>query len=529
MRSVNRLSLLFILSSLAVLGACGGGGSHINPTPPPSGGFTPSSLNGTYVFSTSGVDSTGVFITIVGAFTANGSGGITAGTVNFTGGNVGTVTSQPLGGGSSYIVNADGRGTATLATTTILGKIGLDFVLTSSNHGLVSEFDSNGTGSGTLDLQTAVSQAQLAGSFAFALAGSGPSNASFATVGALTLTSSGNVTAGVEDFNNGGSSTNLTNVSIATSSTVLVGTGTTPGTAQLSNSTAAYSFAVYPISATHLKLIETDGLEFTSGDLLSQQASLPSGTLVFTMAGFDSSGLPLAAGGFLPTDASGNITAGIEDFNDGGNAGQATSVSGSFSTLTGGRSQLALNSFENGGPNGVPATYTFAAYPSLGGTLLLEIDGAGITGGVALVQSSTSLAVSQGYGLNLSAVNTSGVSGFFEEDDIAEFTTTSAGFSGIVDFNDEGTLAFGKALAGTYSISSGRGTSTSNSGSSTAFNITFYAVDGKTFLFIETDNNQIGTGTFELQNPGPLPALASPHAMGLSRLLPHGSRREGNK
>ncbi len=63
--------------------------------------------------------------------------------------------------------------------------------------------------------------------------------------------------------------------------------------------------------------------------------------------------------------------------------------------------------------------YTFAAYPSSGGTQLLEIDGLGITGGVAYPQSNTSFASGQGYGLNLTGSNGS------EVDDIAEFTNTN--------------------------------------------------------------------------------------------------------
>src|SRR4029077_4417160 len=83
MPSVNRLLSVLIVSSLAALSACGSGGSHINPTPPPTGGFSPASLNGTYVFSTLGSDAVnGSLLAIVGTFTANGSGGITGGTVD---------------------------------------------------------------------------------------------------------------------------------------------------------------------------------------------------------------------------------------------------------------------------------------------------------------------------------------------------------------------------------------------------------------------------------------------------------------
>jgi len=83
---------------------------------------------------------------------------------------------------------------------------------------------------------------------------------------------------------------------------------------------------------------------------------------------------------------------------------------------------------------------------------MLETDTANLTIGSAQVQTAgAAIAASEGYGLNLSAINTSeGEGEFFEEDDIAQFTTTSSGFSGVVDINDEGTTTPNQALAGTY-------------------------------------------------------------------------------
>jgi hypothetical protein len=347
-------------------------------------------------------------------------------------------------------------------------------------------------------LQGTVSQSDIAGqSYAFFLSGAGSSGL-LATAGALTLDSTGAVSTGVQDLTSFNTSSGIAStqagLSIATSSTVSVGTGTAPGAAQISDvGGSAFSFDVYAISATHLKLLETDGIQWTVGDVFSQQSSLPSGTLAFTMAGVDTSVFPLALGGLLPV-SSGAISGGVEDYNDAGTANSTSSVSGSFTALSGGRSVLTLSSFENGGANQLLGTYSFAAYPSTGGTLLLEIDQAGISGGTALAQTSTSFSSSSGYAVNLSAINTSS-----EEDDIAEFTATSSSFSGLIDLNDQGSTLFDQTFGGNYaSLSTGRYSfsQTSQSG----FSGNFYTVDGSTVLFLETDQNQVGIGAFAAQS-----------------------------
>lgn len=73
----NGIVLLLALSALLFLGACGSN-SITHPVAPPSGNFSNSNLNGTYVFSVLGVDqASGAPYAIVGTLTANGSGGIT--------------------------------------------------------------------------------------------------------------------------------------------------------------------------------------------------------------------------------------------------------------------------------------------------------------------------------------------------------------------------------------------------------------------------------------------------------------------
>jgi len=522
----NAFALLLALCALTFLVACGGSSPKV--VPPPSGGFSDSNLSGTYVFSSSGVDANNPpgFLTMVGTLTANGSGTVSSGTVDITGLNV-SADAQALSG--SYTITADGRGqikfgvtvtvenSAGTGTTTKGVTFILDFVLTSNSHGLVTEFDGNGTGSGTIDLQSAVSQAQLAGSYAFGVSGVGDNStaAPIAAAGVFTLDSSGAVTAGQEDINNDGTYSGVPS-SIATTSTLTVG-GTTPG-ASFAVSGNTFTFDVFPIDNTHLKLIETDGILLASGDVYTQATSIPTGQLVFTMAGLDSSGVPLASGGWL-TNNSGTISAALEDFNDGGNGNTVTAVGGSIAPVTGGRSVFSLTGFVNGAANDVAGTYTFAAYPftagGANGVQLLEIDNGGITSGTAYAQTATTLA-SQGFGLNLTGSNlTLGV----EEDDIAEFTTTSSGFSGIADLNDGGiNTTFDKAInttSFTAPDSNGRGQAVTN-----FFSFNFYTVNSSTVLLMEIDNTQPGLGVFEVQS-GPGASSAAHPAASLLRPVVH--------
>jgi hypothetical protein len=441
----------------------------------------------------------------VGDFVANGSGAISSGAFDLVSPDpaVGIFANQAIGSGSGYTISQDGRGQASLVTAN--GTVLLDFALQSASHGLVTEYDTLGSGSGTIDLAPGTVAQTALTNLTFGLSGTG-STTSFSTAGSLSLDPTGLVTSGVQDFNQGGTGT--PNQAITpTSSFITLGSGTSPGTAQLVSSLGIFTYDVYVVDSTHLKLIEVDGSVFTSGDAYAPATALPSGTLAFTLAGFDQAGFPVAAGGLLPTSTSGAVTGGVEDFNDSGAVAQVTGVTGSFSALTAGRSVLTLSGLVNGAANAVAGTYTFAAYPitsnGVTGVQLMEIDTGiinAVTAGNAYPQSSTALATSQGYVLNLSGINLTG-SSFIEEDDIAEFTTTSSAYTGIVDLNDEGGQTFNNTLRGTYTIDgTGRGVASDN-----FFNFNFYAVNSSTFLVLETDAGQVGTGIFELQGNGASP------------------------
>ena len=478
------LMALAAFTSILLIAGC----SSSSKTPTNPEGFTNASLTGTYVFSSQGLDSSGYPVAIAGTATANGTGGITGGTIDIVNSdpefNELSPVAQAITAGS-YSITSDGRGLASL--TSAYGTYGFDFVLYSTSSGLITEYDANGTGSGTLDLQTAVtSLSALAGPYAFSLAGSDGSNlAPFAMVGAFSLDQNGGVT-GAEDFNDN----LIVENEPLTGGAATLGTGTGPGTIPLASNSFPIIFDYYAVDATHFKLIETDYAEFLAGDAYTQTGftSIPTTAMAFTVAGGVSA--PVAAAGFVTI--SGASASGTGDINANGTVVTGTSFTGTAGAAgPGGRVAVALSDFN-------PAT-NLVLYPSSGGTLMLETDTANLTIGSAQVQTAgAAIAASEGYGLNLSAINTSeGEGEVFEEDDIAQFTTTSSGFSGVVDINDEGTTTPNQALAGTYPTAT---SVTTTIGSNAFVSFNFYPVTNNQFLLLETDSNQIGVGQFWLQS-----------------------------
>jgi hypothetical protein len=522
------------LFSLAFLAACGNN-AH-SPVPPPTGAFSNTNFNGAYTFSLLGVDGNGTFA-MAGTLTACGC---SAGTIS--GGSADLVDPSGLSpaatiNGGNYNVTADGRGKIGLTITPQGGaalQVTLDFVLTSSSHGLIIRFDNNGTGSGTIDSQpSSVSQTALAGPYAFSFSGVDGIGNPLATVGAFTLDSAGTIAAspaGVEDFTryNVASLSGTAYPALPLTGSVLVGSGTAPGTASLNTGVSGFgnlSFDVYVIDSTHLKLIESDGVQILVGDVFAQtSASIPSSNLVFTMAGIDTAGFPFAVGGLMTSDGVSQITNGAEDINDGGlvdggtNPATPINFGGSFIAAGNGRFQFNLSNFGGGA--------TFAAYPSVGGLLIQEIDNgasAGITAGVALTQSATSVASSSGYGMNLTGAD---LINNIELDEIAQFQTTSSTFTnGLLDENDGGPESV-KNFSGAYSVgSNGAGSATNlNSGLQSMF---FYVADTSTVVFISTDPNQVAVGAFQTQStPSAAQAAVVQRHLAMLRSVPRLAKRK---
>src|ERR1700689_4205783 len=73
------LMALAAISGIFLAVGCGSGSGFV---PPNNNGFSNSDLNGTYVFSSVGTDVNNYPIAMAGTFTANGTGGITGGTID---------------------------------------------------------------------------------------------------------------------------------------------------------------------------------------------------------------------------------------------------------------------------------------------------------------------------------------------------------------------------------------------------------------------------------------------------------------
>jgi hypothetical protein len=522
----NRFILPFALSILAVLAGCGSNGTKA--TPPPSGGFSNSNLSGTYVISTAGIDVNNAFLTTSGTITANGSGGITGGTLDVNDADTGLGAAFQLFStairSGNYSITADGRGKVNIETTT-LGTFTFAFVLSSDSHGLITEFDGSGSGSGTIDVQSAtVTQAQLAQAYAFQLSGQDINQNSALVAGAFTLGADGTVTSGTGVYDLNDSETVLPEQSLSGSMTL--GSGGGSGTGQLQTALGNLDFNFYVIDATHLKIIQTDPLPNTvlSGDLF-QQAAMPSGTLVFSMAGVNGTG-PFAAGGFMTASGAGVGSSGLEDVNNAGTVpGVQVPFTLSYSATTNGRATLGLGGF-SGGPT------SLAVYPTSGGLLMLDIDGAALASGVAFVQTTNALATPpQGYGLNFSGANFAQGSPF-QIDDIAEFVTATGGtMTGILDENDQGTPQQPQTITNTSvfqqdSPVTGRGEAQFNSGTSFTYaTIDFYTVDGTNTIFIDIDPTQVAVGSFQMQSGTATPGAARPRPLTMVRMpVIHGAK-----
>jgi len=476
---------------------------------------------------------------MVGTFTANGGGGITGGVLDlndagFAASSISPIANASISGGS-YILGVDGRGQIKLNTgnnTPFNSPIILDFVLQDSSHGFVTEFDGNASGSGSLDLQA--SSATPTGSYAFLFSGAyGSSGSGLTTVGNFALSAS--TMTGLEDFNSSG-----VPVADSLAGTFALGPSATPATQITATGGATYAitYDVFAVDATHLKFIEMDANGTLSGDAFSQTSTtMPTGTLAFTLIG-GTSQVVTTAGGFMVTDSSGNITnASSEDFVNSSGTASTSPVTFSGLYTPSGTGRYTLNTL-----TGFQGATDFAAYPSSGGILLLEIDNAGVMAGAAYPQTSTAVPdPSQGYGLNLSGTNLGASTGQSAEvDDIAEFATAASGLTltGIIDenFAPGSQPIYALALSGNYIApdTNGRGqlgASAGNNSNSTlngGFTLNYYTVDGTTFPFIEVDGGQIAAGAFVKQSSTTSSSAATrSHLLVLPPVVrPHTARKQ---
>jgi hypothetical protein len=470
--------------TLIIVAGCGGGSKLTFPTP--QGTFTNANLNGSFAFSYIGSDPGG-FLAVAGSLVADGAGHITSGTQDI---NSGAGISTNVASSGTYLVRSDGRGTITLNSPA--GNSTLDFVIVAGGHALVTRFDTRATGSGTIDQQTtsAFSNAALAGPFAFSLSGIDGGGLPLAIGGVFTSDASGNLTAGIDDSNDNGFV--VTNNPI-TGSIPVASTGR--GTATMNTSLGTLSFAYYVVDATHLKVVGINNVSILGGEAFRQTGPFSnasvSGPFAFTIAGADLlNGSPFAAGGVLTSDGAGNVTTGIEDFNDGGTISTAVPFTGTYTMASTGRGTLTLNTGAG--------VFTFAIYPSSGGVLALETDNRFLTTGTALQQQTA--AFSAGSFTGIYGMNFTGASSGSELDSIAELTADGVSkLTGIIDINNSGGITFGQPLSGTFTPSANGRFPLSLQTPLGAQNIIVYLANGNRALFVEVDGGLVAAGDIRHQ------------------------------
>jgi len=327
------------------------------------GSGSESLLNGTYAFVLKGFDSSGYPALVGGLLTFNGSGSITAGTMdmNLVSGFDSTNSGNPMTVSSgAYSVGSDQRGCMTV--TTVAGTQDYRLSVGSITSGIASvahviDFDTTGpftTGRMYLQSGGPFSNSSINGSYAFG--GSSIQNSTtpgkYGVVGLITVNGSGVVTSGEEDFNLDGTlDGSAANTTWPASAVPITGGSysvSSNGRATLTVTVGGQNFdtVVYLVSTSQALLMTSDpqtSYNISAGESFKQSGSFSPNPLSGTYVGYNS-GLGSGAAGTDRTNiillgplTSGSSTlTGTQLRND---AGTFTSgaISGTYSVSSAGR------------------------------------------------------------------------------------------------------------------------------------------------------------------------------------------------
>ena len=488
--------------------------------------LTSNGSTGQYAIQYAGSDFTAGFpLDVAGSIQTTGSAASTSGTVvagteiDIDSGIVGQPVAATVTGGQFTVGTVDGRTTMIVTTnSSAFPSFTLQLALTSNQHGVLIDFDTFGTGSGTLDAQNTNSfSGSLAGNYVFTLSGLDVGgNAPLSVAGAF-LANGGSI-----PVNSTTAPTNTQDVVDVTASTQVVtnditlsGTYTTAdasgrGTITMTSTPlGTINFAYYMIDQTHVNLVEIDNPSTSpllSGQIYSAPAkatALASG-VAFTVGGSAGGNFnPYVAGGVFSVTGTSVGSGGLLDINNNGSNQSAIGINGGTytnSVASGnvpGRYTLSLTAAKGSSPE-------FAAYTTTIGTaLLVEIDtNTDGTTGTAYQQSSPA-ALTGSFATNLTGVKFS--QGFSIEQDVSgqvvlssTVTTPSSGTLDLNSFaNGPQTLVVNPANSIINAPVSNRGTAViktaANNGS---FSLTYYLVSPTTAIFIDTDASRVAAGVF---------------------------------
>ncbi len=512
--------------------------------------------NCSYTYTVSGTEvSTGYPYTLAGVFTTDGNGDITAGEQDFsdykfTTGNTAADTIEPGSAGISgsiYQFTADGRGMLTVVTNDV--NIGISNGLTgtetfavafvSGNHALMTEIDGFATGSGSMDLQTVssfststLSDGMASNGFTFVVGGGTFSELPFAFGGVFNVNSQGTVsgTGSTADINSGGTVAKQQTLTSSGAYTVEDQLGRIQITLMSSafgsvGLTGPMILNGYITDATHVKFIEVDtnvgvsaGLAigqgamtgtFTSATVLPANASY-----VFTAFGSVPDGAAALATTFT-SDGVSKLNNGSSDVNESG-VPTSGSVTGSYSVDSSGTGRVGISIMGNTIVGNPGTADNFVVYLNGGSDppLALELDQYGVTTGNLFSQSGGPFALTsfQGnYGLNYTqfAYDAEAEEYVIESDTSGQGLADGAGnLLGTLDINYPGAPEPDQIFTGAYSASSsGRFTGVLTSSAyeglfgTETLNFSYFVVSSSQVVIIETDDEAVTLGLFQLQTP----------------------------
>lgn len=526
--------------------------------------FSAASFHGQYAMAFNGRDSNGIPLDVAGSFASTGAASGTTGTIagvmdiNRAGA---IATACPMTG--NFSIGPDGRSSGTITCAPSEGgkvTFSIDFTLISNRHALLADFDESDTGTGTIDMQDTsapFSANEISGIYVFTVAGVGTSGGSVLPAsagGSFTAVPTGDgvtgtisVGSGVEDVvfpvatpaltkgdqTLGGSYELDTN-------NLSLGRGTLILTTSSTNPLETATFAFYIIDRGHMKLVEIDsvddfalGGEMYSGPAGPFNVGAIAGNYALGVKGWSPSGRYGLAGAWTYNGGpQGQITAGEEDFNNGG--AEATSsgqilLTSTYIVSPGVSTSGKFDRFLVNIKDVKGRQYEYAIYlaaPAAGQTyglgLMQEIDydpptpggtgfGTGIVAtGMTFPQASSS-SIPTGGGFALSLGGTAMDQTVSSDQTVlgaVDLSSIGLGISGNLDV-DKPLGATGTATAISLSNGSqfqlpdafGRGAAkldTTTLGVTT-FGLVYYLIDDDTAILLDTDGSRSATGSIARQ------------------------------
>lgn len=488
-------------------------------------------LTGQFVFLLSAKNSSNGPYALGGVISGDGAGNITAGTFDLTDASGNASADVHSISPSTYSIGQDGRGQIHLLINTgtltgnfgVNGAITLTVVFVTPQHALLSETDTFGTGTGTLDRQSLQSYSGLSGVYSLQLSGS-KANANYFLASAVTIPP-GSPYAYVTDQSAGGV---ITSVPFTTDSQSLGITGPDPNGKLLTSSSgvnlgpAQFHLNLWVIDGTHFVVTAWRDNPLIVAGYLTAQPSSPSisGAYAFTEAGATTAALPLVAGGIFTCGSAGILD--VVPLTGAGTPLPSQPITASCGAPANGRGLITISGAASTGIS------TFAAYPTSDqGLYLIELDG-GVSGtsgpsgaGVARQQTVatpiSAAALNGKYASNFLASTALGSQNFAAQV-ISDGISILSGAADLNSFNTTaappaGTPSSGATLSGSFTADpSGNGrfplvlTFTPAAGQPApqvpTINPACYIVDANTCLLLGLAATAPGTGILQLQKTG---------------------------